>query len=344
MENNQQKDTYLLLGPQEVGKTCFMAGLYYSFRSALSGFSISCSDETQRMSLDVMCKELSNGDFPPGTGGSTTYPFILRYGHKERFRFNWYDYRGKVVEEYGLENEDEYEDLARIVNESTCILVCVDGTWLSNDKEKTVKTIQDNVYSLNPFFDRYMDEKGTLPPICIVITKYDTCEAKYKQKYFDAIRESFPFFSIKVPIFICPICIGTKDDSKGVFIFDPNDKDVYRPLFFALWCGYGQRIEKQIEDYEHKKHVYSMTQKYLKKEIDKLNDRIIVFNRESRVAEKQKEIKKMDTALSKLKKDIESSINEREQLLDCISASKDIYLGLDGADWEDLRNIWKCSL
>ena len=98
-----------------------------------------------------------------------------------------------MLAEYGTKNHIEYQELTDIVKNSTCILICVDGTWLSSDKDKCVKNIQDKGYAVNEFLDKYRDSNGILPPICIVITKYDKCDSRYETEYFEAIKESFGF-------------------------------------------------------------------------------------------------------------------------------------------------------
>ena len=334
------KDVYLLLGPQEVGKTCFLAGLYYTFRSALNGFSLSCIDEEQRVALDLLCKDLGKGNFPQGTGGSTKYHFKLRKAHREKFEFDWYDYRGKMLEEGGSDNQEEYDDLMSVVKDASCILICVDGSWLSKDKNKSVNLIQDKSYVINNFLNSYIDNKGILPPICVVITKYDTCEWKYEQVYFDAIKESFPFFEdAKTPVFICPICIGNEDSESG-FIFNPTDHDIYKPLFFALWCGYGYRIEGLQKNYENVRKYFSPLISELKKEIRELDDRVIAFNKNKRIESKRKDILKCENALSSEERKISDLRGEQQDLFDKINASEGIFLGNNQTTWEEVAK-WK---
>lgn len=334
------KDIYLLLGPQEVGKTCFLAGLYYTFRSALNGFSLSCVDEEQRVALDLLCRDLAKGKFPQGTGGSVNYHFKLRKAHKERFSFDWFDYRGKMLEEYGIENQEEYDELVSVVTNSTCILICVDGSWLSNDKEKAVKLIQDNSFVISEFLNRYIDNNGNLPPICVVITKYDICDWKYEQVYFEAIKESFPFFeNAETPIFICPICIGNEHNNQ--FIFNPTDQDIYKPLFFALWCGYSYRIATLKKNYDKRKKQFSPLISELKSEIKKLDDRVIVFNKRKRIETKRKDITKWEGFLLREEKRISDLEEEQQDLFDKINASESIFFGTNNTTWEEVNEKWK---
>lgn len=335
----EHKDIYLLLGPQEVGKTCFLAGMYYTFRSALNGFSLSCVDEEQRVALDMLCRDLSKGKFPQGTGGSTNYHFKLRKAHKERFAFDWYDYRGSMLEE-GKDSTDEYNELVDVITNSTCVIVCVDGTWLSEDKNKSVKNIQDNSYIINNFLNKYIDNNGILPPICVVITKYDMCDWKYENVYFEAIKESFPFFESKdTPIFICPICIGKKDNDG--FIFNPTDQDIYKPLFFALWCGYSYRIAGLKKNYDKRKNYFNPLISSLKEEIKSLEDRVVVINKSKRIHDKEKDVEKWEAALSREERRIMCLEEEEQDLFDKINASEGIYFGADDTTWEEVKDRWK---
>ncbi len=336
------KDIFLLLGPQEVGKTCFLAGLYYTFRSALNGYSISCIDEEQRLALDLFCKDLERGKFPQGTGGSTKYYFMLRKAHIERFPFEWYDYRGKMLEEYGVDDGAEYNELVNIVTNSTCILICIDGSWLSADKDKTVKTIQDNSFIINEFLNQYIDNNGKLPPICVVITKSDMCEWKYEQAYFEAIKESFPFFeNAETPVFICPICIGNKEDENSRFVFNPIDKDIYKPLFFALWCGYSYQISGLKKKYNERKECFDQLIKESELDIKKLNDKVIAFNKNKRIESKKMDIQKWKKFLLCEEERISELEEEQKDLYDKINASEGIFFGINQTTWEEVNEKWR---
>mgnify|MGYP002548511192 CR=1 FL=1 len=326
------KDTYLLLGPQEVGKTCFLTGMYYSFRSSLNGFGISCVNDEQRLTLNKMCADLNSGKFPTGTSGANKFDFQLRYAHEIRFKFEWYDYRGKLLEEYGLDNPKEYEELIDIVNDSTCILICLDGTWFTNDKNSTVKNIQDNSYAVNELLNKYVDKNKKLPPICIVITKFDLCDIKYEQMFYEAIKESFPLFeNSQTPVFICPICVGKDDLDSGKFKFNPIDQDVYRPLFFALWCGYGYRVA----EYKKWKSSLYMPIKNLKEKNKKLLKKI------NSVPYFKKRIENIDDFFEIIDEEVRKLELEQKSLLDNISGAENIYFGGKQTTWEEVEQKWK---
>ena len=327
----QNQYTYLLLGPQEVGKTCFMTGMYYTFRSSLNGFSLSCVNEEQRVALNKMCEDLKKGKFPSGTSGSSKIEFILRYAYKKRFHFEWYDYRGKLLEEYGINDSKEYEELVNIVDKSTCIMICLDGTWFSGDKTQSVKKIQDNSHMVNELLNRCIDANKKLPPICIVITKFDLCDVKYEQIYYEAIKESFPLFeNSETPVFICPICIGKIKKDTGEFDFNPIDQDVYRPLFFSLWCGYGYKIEELEKGVKEGKNI--------KKKIKSFEYSSVFI---STLIHACKNIKKLDDYLYKGENIINELKNERKELLDSISGSENIYWGTKQTTWKEVEDKWK---
>jgi hypothetical protein len=336
------KHIYLLLGPQEVGKTCFLSGMYYAFRSSLNGFSLSCSNEEQGVALNKMCNDLCNGTFPSGTGGTTKFNFQLRYAHEERFTFEWCDYRGKMLEEGGIKDEGAYAELVNIVNNSTCILICVDATWLSKDKNDSVKAIQDHSYAVNGFLDRYIDKNGKFPPICVVITKFDLCDPVYEAGYYDAIKESFPFFeNTNIPIYICPICIGKKEESTQKFVFNPTDQDVYRPLFFALWCGYGYKIAGIQKNLLEEKEKLQPIISELQEDVKKLNDRKVCINRKKRIASKEGDLRKVNLFIKNKEQNIERLKKEQKVLLKNISAAKNILWGNEPTTWEEVSEKWK---
>lgn len=335
------KDTYLLLGPQEVGKTCFLAGMYYTFRT-LNGYGLSCTSEEQSVALNAMCDDFEKGIFPSGTGGTTSFDFRFRFAHKQRFAFEWFDYRGKMLGEYGLIDQREYDDLVNVVNNSTCILICVDGTWLSHDKNESVKQIQDKSYAINELLNKYVDSNKILPPICVVITKIDLCDMKYEKSYYEAIKESFPFFESKdTPIYICPICIGKKDEETGMFSFNPTDKDVYRPLFYALWCGYSYRIAGLKENLKRQRKIYKPMMENLEHSIKKMENRVVIINKEKRINSKKQDLNKLKNVLQKEEARIAELEREQSDLLEKISGSENIYWGNIETTWEEVEKKWK---
>ena len=338
----EHQDIFLLLGPQEVGKTCFLSGIYYAFRSSLNGFSLSCANEEQKVDLNSMCKGLDNGVFPMGTGVSTKYDFVLRYANEKRFAFSWFDYRGKTIEEYGTTDQKEYDELVDIVNNTTCILICVDGTWLSSDKEKSVKNIQDNSFMINDFLNIYQDNNGKLPPICVVITKIDLCRKEFMNLYYDAIKESFPFFeNNNIPIYICPICIGHISSQSKKFAFDPIDKDVYRPLLFALWCGYSYKIAGMKKDLLKKRILFEPMIKKINDQIKKINDRVVIINKEKRLSEKRKDLRNIENSLSKQEYRIQQLEKEQMELFNTFKNAQKVLWGNKDTNWEEINEKWK---
>lgn len=177
------------LGLSGSGKTCFMAGMYYKMTGGVSGYTLKADDDDS-VSLTAYYEQMTNAQigadrFPGGTNQSTDYSFELQYGYKTLEKFRWVDYAGGTLKSKNNGDAEEYQQLKNDIARSEVLYIFVDGglfidedvEFASNDSEK-IEILTDIVMDscsrqINHFLSEYTSERKKLPPIAIIVTKYD---------------------------------------------------------------------------------------------------------------------------------------------------------------------------
>lgn len=180
---------FTALGLSGSGKTCFMAGMYYKMTGGVSGYTLKADDDDS-VSLTAYYEQMENADmgadrFPGGTNQSTDYAFELQYGYKTLEKFRWIDYAGGTLKSKNSGDAEEYQKLKDDISKSEMLYIFVDGAlfqdeeleYASTDSEKidllTDVVMSSSARQINHFLSEYTSERHKLPPIAIVITKYD---------------------------------------------------------------------------------------------------------------------------------------------------------------------------
>lgn len=180
---------FTALGLSGSGKTCFMAGMYYKMTGGVSGYTLKADDDDS-VSLTAYYEQMTNAQigadrFPGGTNQSTDYSFELQYGYKTLEKFRWVDYAGGTLKSKNNGDAEEYQQLKNDIAKSEVLYIFVDGglfvdddvAFASSDSEKIellTDIVMDNCSrQINHFLSEYTSERKKLPPIAIIVTKYD---------------------------------------------------------------------------------------------------------------------------------------------------------------------------
>lgn len=188
-DDNYNGYQFTALGLSGSGKTCFMAGMYYKMTGGVSGYTLKADDD-DAVNLTAYYEQMTNAKsgadrFPGGTNQSTDYSFELQYGYKTLEKFRWVDYAGGTLKSKNTGDAEEYSKLKNDIAKSEMLYIFVDGglfqddelEYASSDSEK-IETLTDIVMEscsrqINHFLSEYTSERKKLPPIAIVVTKYD---------------------------------------------------------------------------------------------------------------------------------------------------------------------------
>ena len=260
---------FTALGLSGSGKTCFMAGMYYKMAGGLEGYTLKADDD-DAVKLETYYRQMTNTNagmdrFPGGTNQSTEYGFELQYGYKTIERFKWVDYAGGTLKSKNTGDAEEYSKLKEDISDSEVLYIFVDGGLFqdeevadaSGDKEKTeilADIVKDECSNeINHFISEYTNERNNLPPIMIVVTKYDlvgkalgkaTNEETLKILN-DVIKKAFnPLFPNPAAyssdegytrmVGVIPVSLGYKiseDDYKGKL----RPINMHLPAYIGIW-------------------------------------------------------------------------------------------------------------
>lgn len=241
--------TYTMVGMPSSGKTCFLTAMYKQLVTGIGGFTLWTPDNISRQfERDLVALRKGSGKerFPAATpnaeNATKQYAFRLLYETKDIISFDIADYAGgALVDKEGA----VYSQVMRSMEESTAMLICIDGQLLcEEDRETRRENVDyDCAMRIMPLIQKFKDTHGYIPPIVFVITKSDLWSAYVKDdmELVEIIKDKFqPAFAEGSVSYICGVSLGksiSDDGYKGRF--DPVN--VHIPLFIASFHEYYNR-------------------------------------------------------------------------------------------------------
>lgn len=250
------------LGMSGSGKTCFLLGMYHEMSSGINGYTLSLDDSEEDFELRTKWQRLNDikGEerFPTGTSDTRDYCLQLEYAHQSIKSFQWVDYRGGALESRGRDNEEEYAELSERIQKSHCLLIFVGGELLcEKDNAKMIWNIRDKCSGyINQFITGYFKKNRKLPPIALVITKYDKCRHYVsKDQIFEVMKKSFSSLfqdENKNQMAIIPVSIGGNLEDED-YVGDLEPINICQPLFFGILGP----LKKEMQNWKNRrKEIY----------------------------------------------------------------------------------------
>ena len=246
---------FTILGETKSGKTCYLLGMYYEMTMGVAGYTITTANRDEARNLKTRYKMLGDktlgkGRFPDATDSVQKYKFELQFANQSILPFEWIDYPGKFLDPmYADETDPElYKEVAKNIKESDALFICIDGEHLKGtDTKKKIRKVKTKcLNNVNPYLT---DFQGKLPPIALIITKYDLCANETSPEEIKKIViEAFSLFERDdVFIAVIPVSIGEhiEDDN---YSGDLDPLNVHLPILlgvnFALTdtLEYGRRL------------------------------------------------------------------------------------------------------
>lgn len=260
---------FTALGLSGSGKTCFMAGMYYKMTGGVSGYTLKADDDDS-VNLTAYYEQMTNAEigadrFPGGTNQSTDYSFELQYGYKTLEKFRWVDYAGGTLKNKNNGDAEEYQQLKNDIAKSEVLYIFVDGGLFidedvedaSSDSEK-IEILTDIVMDscsrqINHFIAEYTSERKNLPPIAIIVTKYDLAvkalgkadNSENMEMLYKVIQRAFnPLFpdpsmytgdeGHTSMVGIIPVSLGSKI-SEGNYTGKLRPINMHMPAYIGIW-------------------------------------------------------------------------------------------------------------
>ncbi|GEM_PF-3035851 len=185
---------FVSLGVTKCGKTTFMASMYYKMTMPVEGFQLSIEDDEQHQKLKNIYEKMvdtqseASSRFPSPTNQTESYLFALQFKHELIDRFEWLDYKGGILQ---TGRGEELEKLKHDISEAEVLYVFVDGELFKDRPEKNMEDmVEDVLYDvgnacardLNHFMSNYASTNLRIPPIAIIVTKYDLIYKEFHEE------------------------------------------------------------------------------------------------------------------------------------------------------------------
>lgn len=245
-----------MLGGSGTGKTCYMYAMANLMSRPQNGFTFIPVEHRVGLKLKSGWRSMQHivengkivkrGCWPAGTDESSSYKFYFKYCTKLLANFTWFDYRGGLLT--SLEDEQEQDSLFEVINNSSCLIVCIAAEKLQgllNDDGESIEELA--MYA--EMLERYSAEKGTTVPVVFAILKADKLKPG---EFTDGIKRLksdifAQFFTRDGGWFLMFVGVSL-GEFENRFEIDPqthrsivlgefNVVNVHLPVFFAIRCG-----------------------------------------------------------------------------------------------------------
>lgn len=246
------------------GKTTFMYGTFHQMMKGIYGFTL--TPKYHFAQFNRQCKRIGDTRlplderFPAPSDRIEEYTFILKYNLKTIDEIQWIDYPGNLVEE-DEDNPDNVK-LMEYMDGADCLFLCVDGARFNHDtKNGIINAINcdGGGMELNFMLNRAAVDGKTgkdreLPPVCLIITKYDLVEPDKRNEEFlvDILKEVFPILfypSSKKKgrlVSVCPVTLG-RNISQGGKLEPRNIEKPFCYLTFLRMAAALRQYREQME-------------------------------------------------------------------------------------------------
>ncbi len=269
-----------MLGNSGSGKTCYMVSMYKMMSTGigLDGFTLSAEDPDDNTRFSELWQALTDSQGqdrwpPPTTEETLTYGFNFNYAFKPVLGFDWFDYRGDALIDYG--NSPDVSELRQRLLATSCILLCISGEHFKN-KLKVSAYDKIGVGAINQLIAHSQpNNRQNFPPsVVIVITKYDLCSHRKKQDIIKEIKEVFSTFfapGTKWLVMICPVSLG-EELAQDIDTGEIDPVNIHLPVVFSMLAELVKQSQQlYIEKSSNYQQLQSMTQNMIRRYLEKNN-------------------------------------------------------------------------
>lgn len=249
------------------GKTTFMYGTFHQMMKGIYGFTL--TPKYHFAQFNRQCKRIGdtrlplNERFPAPSDRIEEYTFILKYNLKTIDEIQWIDYPGNLVEE-DEDNPDNVR-LMEYMDGADCLFLCVDGAHFNHDtKNGIINAINcdGGGMELNFMLNRAAVDARTgkdreLPPVCLIITKYDLVEPDKRNEEFlvDILKEVFPILFYPGTgqrgrlVSVCPVTLGRNISQGGKL----EPRNIEKPFCYLTFLRMAAALRQYRENMEQMK-------------------------------------------------------------------------------------------
>ena len=245
----------VIAGTTTSGKTCYFYAMLRKMMRGISGFSVRVAEKDYAQ-LRLAMKRLGDKTlplaerFPKATSEQENYTMDLLYNLRAIDTFEWNDYPGEFA-------EIGDEKFLKLLENATCLLLCVDGSQIQGDMSD-IEDIIDTIYNdaggmdlCNILQQAERRNEGGFPPVCVMVTKYDKVSEELRniETITEILVNCFPVLFTEGDtgknrvVTICPVTLGKDLENNGPL--DP--KNVEKPICFANYLIQLRKLQEYIE-------------------------------------------------------------------------------------------------
>ena len=249
---------FALLGEDGSGKTCYLLGMYYAMSMDTANYMVvATTPYVDRVLLRrcQMLKDKSRGRsrFPLGTDCVEKFKFNLWHNDETIHSFEWMDYPGGWLNTtLRDESSQVYQEFKKFILDSEMVFICIDGANLTggSTSQKIRKVKTRCARQINPYLTELLRHKGSLPPIAMLVTKYDMCiDDTDADEIREIVEEAFEglFSDNDNFIAIIPVSLGNTledDDCHG----ELEPLNVHLPILMGINFTLRKQVKKLSEE------------------------------------------------------------------------------------------------
>ena len=330
--SNVNRKKFTILGETGSGKTCYLLGMYDELTMGIGKYTILATNDDDKKNLtrsfNRMLDETRGQErFPENTSEKSEINFELKYAFETVCSFDWVDYPGDFLNPATNDTSSEdYKKVAKNIQSSSTLFICIDGKNLieGTTAEKIRRVKRKCCRNINPYLGELMENLKTknenLPPIVMIITKYDLCmnytdENEMKAIIFGAFESLFG--NKKNFIAVIPCSLGEK-------ISDDNYTGEIKPLNIELPILLGVNfalIDSFAEYYSIKKNIEDSKDDMERRKRSEENS-FFLWRNDSYIANLRDDIDNANKRMQELKKTVDATtgrFNEINKELECIN-------------------------
>lgn len=239
----------VIIGAPKSGKTCYFYAMMEKMMCEVGGFSV-LPDKKDLVEIQRGIKRLNDISIIWNSRIGTTacvhtYKLDLVYEGSSFEKIEFVDYPFEKIRS----SEKEY---VNCIKNTDVLFLCIDGESIKgdiNDLDNLAKNLWYNwdCGSLNNALAWVAEKNEYLPPICLMITKYDKLDSEFhdREVLSKLLQKVFPVLFSGV-VTICPVTLG-KDFDKGARM---NPQNVELPICSAAYLIEKSKmilLEKQLQ-------------------------------------------------------------------------------------------------
>ena len=221
------------IGHAGVGKTTYMASLYYAMQQGYEGFTLRAANAEDAAYLQGLGEHITVGQYPESTAKRSQYHLVLQHNRRDVIDFYWADYAGGAIDRYA--SDEQKALLLKDLQQADGVMMLCDCSEMTPNWIGANSPIGKHVGKMSTLFTTAIPHLTHPISLAIMLTKVDLVKT-FKEKMLDPLEGVLRAAEVspKVNAALIPVACGT------TFV------NVPMPLLFALHAAVEQRSQSLL--------------------------------------------------------------------------------------------------